>query len=63
MSRAEELANKFFSEEEQAQKRHYIRGYMTKHLAGVEDIEKDYEEIMSTYNKNAVPMPVEQEGV
>ena len=63
MSRAEELANKFFAEEEQAQKRHYIRGYMTKHLAGVEDIEKDYEEIMSTYNKNAVPMPVEQEGV
>lgn len=50
--RAADLAEKLFTEEEVDKKRHYILGYMAKHLKGVEDIKEDFDEIMSSYDKN-----------
>ena len=50
--RAADLAEKLFTEEEVDKKKHYMLGYMTKHLQGIEDIQKDFEEIMASFDKN-----------
>lgn len=54
--RADEFSTKLFSEEQVAEKRHYVKGYMAKHLKGIENIEEDYEEIMKSFDRNDLPV-------
>ena len=53
--RADELATKLFTDEQVAEKRHYVKGYMAKHLKGIENIEEDFDDIMKTFDKTNVP--------
>ncbi len=58
--RADELATKLFTDEQAAERKHYIKGYMAKHLKGIENIEEDLDEIMKTYSKLDEPVVVEE---
>ena len=58
--RAEDLAAKLFADDQAGERKHYVRGYLAKHLNGIENIEEDYKEIMKSYKPEPVTITADE---